>query len=201
MTKKEINSELKIYKFRFVILSIVIACLLFLFLLMIRRTFSSYVSDTAIEISSNQAAYIFNEGKMTFNIDTNKIIPASSPYVYSFTISNYNDIRKSDVDINYTLSMRTTTNLPLRYSLYKDKNYNEIGSVNIIANTSQKQDQDGSWYNEMVINNNYDLLYTTSTTDTYYLVVEYPISYSSSLTYEGMMDLIEITINSKQIVE
>ena len=52
----------------------------------------------------------------------------------------------------------------------------------------------------MTVDDVYTMPYTTNTTHTFYLVVDFPIAYSSSVMYEGMMDNIEITIDSKQIV-
>ena len=38
-----------------------------------------------------RALYIFNQEKMDFNIDFNQIIPSDEPYVYKFSISNFNN--------------------------------------------------------------------------------------------------------------
>ena len=102
--------------------------------------------------------------------------------------------------MSYQISIRTTTNLPLTYRLYYEQNYNEAGSENIIDSTTQVQDEDGAWYHQMTVDDVYTMPYTTNTTHTFYLVVDFPIAYSSSVMYEGMMDNIEITIDSKQIV-
>ncbi len=197
MTEKK---EIRVYKLRFIVFMLLFTCLLFFFLMLMRRTFSSYVSDANIEITSNYAAYIFETERLNFNLETDGIIPSDTPYVYQFTVSNFNDIRKSDVDLSYQISIRTTTNLPLTYRLYYEQNYNEAGSENIIDSTTQVQDEDGAWYHQMTVDDVYTMPYTTNTTHTFYLVVDFPIAYSSSVMYEGMMDNIEITIDSKQIV-
>ena len=194
------KKEIQIYKLRFVIFMLLFTCLLFFFLMLMRRTFSSYVSDATIEITSNYAAYIFDAERMSFNLETNGIIPSDTPYVYRFTVSNFNDIRKSDVDLSYQISIRTTTNLPLTYRLYYEKNYNEEGSENLINETTEIQDEDGAWYHQMTVPSSFTMPYITNTTHTFYLVIDFPKLYSNKIMYEGMIDNIEIILDSKQIV-
>lgn len=194
------KKEIQIYKLRFVIFMLLFTCLLFFFLMLMRRTFSSYVSDASIEITSNYAAYIFEPKRLSFNLETDGIIPSDTPYVYRFTVSNFNDIRKSDVDLSYQISIRTTTNLPLTYRLYYEKNYNEAGSQNIIDESTEIQDEDGAWYHNLVSNQTFSMPYKTNTTHTFYLVIDFPIMYSNKIMYEGMIDNIEIILDSKQIV-
>ena len=197
MTK---TKEIQIYKLRFIIFMLLFTCLLIFFLMLMRRTLSIYVSEANIEIKSNYAAYIFEAEHLEFNLETDGIIPSDTPYVYQFTVSNFNDIRKSDVDLSYQISIRTTTNMPLTYRLYYEKNYNEVGSENIIDHTRQIQDEDGAWYHQMTVDDVYTMPYTENTTHTFYLVIDFPLRYSSSIMYEGMMDNIEILLDSKQIV-
>ena len=84
MTEKK---EIRVYKLRFIVFMLLFTCLLFFFLMLMRRTFSSYVSDANIEITSNYAAYIFETERLNFNLETDGIIPSNNPYVYQFTVS------------------------------------------------------------------------------------------------------------------
>ena len=58
---------------------------------------------------------------MSFNIETDGIVPSSTPYTYRFSVSNFNQNNMSDVDINYSINIRTTTNLPITLELYRNQ--------------------------------------------------------------------------------
>lgn len=189
------------YKVRFLCFAIFFLGLCFLFYTFIRRTFSSYVSDADVNVSVLTATYIFNEGTFNFNIDVNDIIPSNNPYVYSFTIANYRNNDRSDVDMDYTLELLATTNLPLTYALYRNQTYNASGATNIITSDNIVTDTDGAWYHQLTVSDTYHLYYSSNTQDTYYLVIYFPSAYASTLNYEGYTENIEITINSKQVIE
>lgn len=189
------------YKFKFVLFAFFILLLLSLFLFLIKKSFSSYVSDSDMLLNIEKALYILEEGELEFNIDVDGIIPNDAPYVYNFSISNFNDNDRSDVDITYDISLVSTTNLPLRFELYRNENYSDEDATNIISTNELVNDVDGSWYRYMKVDESYNFYYETDTTDTYTLLIYFPKSYASSTVYEGVMDNIEININSKQIVD
>lgn len=191
-------SEIKYHKIKILILFLLLFILLYLLLFVISKTYASYESDGGINLDVQAALYIFDEGKMNFNIDLDKLIPSEEPYIYTFTISNYDGSKRSDVDMEYNISMLTTTNLPLTYELYYNQNHDEIGADNIISDMEYKTDIDGTWYRAVDCPNTYTFNYNVNKIDTYRLVVYFPISYSNMLGYDGLTDNIEITINSKQ---
>lgn len=160
----------------------------------IKQTYASYESNSELNLNISNALYVFKEGKLNFNIDLNKLVPSEDAYEYYFTIANYNDSKRSDVDIEYTIKMLTTTNLPLEYELY----YND---TNIIEDYSYMQDEDLSWYKVMNIPSIYQMNYNSSILNTYKLVVYFPIEYALLTGYDGLVDNIEIEINSKQIID
>ena len=64
---------------------------------------------------------------------------------FNFTIANNDGTNRIGVDAVYDLKIITTTNLPLRYELYRDQSYNANGAVNIISSTtSVATDSDAS---------------------------------------------------------
>lgn len=184
------------------LLFILLLCVfIFVFTLLITKTFAGYVTDSKIKVEATTAVYIFEEGMLDFNIDLGKIVPNDEPYIYSFTISNFNSDKSSDVDISYTISLLSTTNLPLEFALYKNIDVIDSNSINLIDSNELVTDEDGSWYRLMNINQEFNLYRTNNSLDTYYLVVDFPKVYSVDESYSGLIDDVELKINSKQMVE
>ena len=142
-----------------------------------------------------------NEYKLNFSIDTDGIVPSDKPYIYSFSIANYNDLKKSNVDLEYSLKMRTTTNIPVEYKLYRNEDYDSEGSVNLLESFSEVQDEDGSWYKIFDIKDKYSFDYKTKSKDIYSLVIYFPKIYAKNLDYTNLIDHIEITVDAKQIID
>src|SRR5574344_2660187 len=147
------DKQIKQYKKRFIFFAFLVATLLILFLVLLKTSFSSYISSVNPEISSETALYILEEGNFNVNINTEEILPRTTPYVYSFSLSNFDGTTKSDVDIEYTISLVTTTNLPLQYQLYRNENYNDLNATNIITSNTTVTDEDGTWYRSISVNN------------------------------------------------
>lgn len=196
----KLNTILK-YKIRFILIIIIICFFLFFALNLLKKSFSSYVSDGDIVVNSKHAIYVFEEDDIDFSVNIKEIVPRNEAYIYEFDIMNYNDKKRSDVDIKYNLSIITTTNLPLKYELYKDESYLDSNSKNIIDNEELIQDSDDSWYKKMSINQDFIFYHTSNMIDKYYLVVYFKASYADFPSYGGVIENIEINIKSEQIIE
>ncbi len=142
--------------------------------------------------------FVLDEGEMSFNIDIDQIIPKDEPYIYTFSVSNFNEERKSDVDLKYNLKIQTTTNMPLEYRLYY-KEYN-LDEKDIITRRDLLQDEDSSWYNLLTVGTTYEFSYTERTTNIYYLVIDFPTVYKDVIEYSDAIENIEVIIDSEQIV-
>ena len=198
------NVEKKVihrYRMHFIFFMIMFTFLIFLFLVFFKRTFSSLVADADVKINVANAVYILEEGMFDFYIDLEGIVPSEDPYVYSFTVANYNDKKRSDVDIDYQLSLLATTNLPLKYELYRNELYTDDGAVDIIRSNDIVSDLNGAWYRELSVGDTYRFTYDTDMMDTYYLIIYYPKSYSSNIEYQGVAENIEVRLQSKQVIE
>lgn len=133
---------------------------------------------------------------MTLNLD--KIYPQNNPYVYKFSISNTDGTNRAETDLEYDLQIRTTTNLPLTYELYKNEEYNSSGANNIIQTNTVEQDAGGTYFRTITTNTeNFD--YKNDQTNIYELVVYLPAQYNTE-NYQDIIEMIEININSKQVI-
>ena len=199
--KNKINNiKYLTYKKRFLKLSLVFAVSIIFVFYLITRAYGSYITTAKLRADIDKAIYIFEEEKMSFNIDENKIIPSEDLYVYTFSVQNYNQTQTSDVDLTYNINIRSTTNLPLEIRLYRNENYNASGATNIIGSPTLKQDADGAWYRLYTESDDYPMLYNSNTKDIFTLVISFPKSYALNTTYVDITENIEVIINSKQTI-
>lgn len=164
-------------------------------------TLSKYQSSGTGNIDSNIAFYLLSADYLTQNIKLTDLVPSDSPYVYTFTIANEKDDTTSEVDIEYVLSIITTTNLPLRYELYKNSDYQSADAVNLITNgnTVIEPDSDGTIFQTFTFNKE-ELYYTTPTTNTYTLLVYFD-KINNDAKYQDIVEGLRINIDSKQIID
>ena len=154
-------------------------------------------------INSNidKALYIFEDEKLSFNLEPEGIIPSNDPYVYKFSVSNFNTTKESDVDISYTIQVRTTTNLPITISMYRNELHTAVGATNIFNGGAQtRQDTDSAWYRLYTTGSAYQMAYTSHVTDIYTMVIDFPATYANNPVYANSIECIEVTINSQQII-
>ena len=203
MLKLNISNRINYFeeKRRFLLIMILLVLTLFLAFHLLGKAYSSYHTKAKLNANIERALYIFNQEKMDFNIDFNQIIPSDEPYVYKFSISNFNNIKSSDVDLDYSLSVKTTTNLPITLELYRNQNHDDNNAVNILTKKETKQDSDKAWYNIYGPTDKYLMKYNEKTTDIYTLVVNFPKVYANDTTYADNIEYIGVEITSKQVIE
>lgn len=198
--KKE-NIQYYEQKKRLLIVVLVMFLLIVLAVKLFQIAYASYESTAKLNANINKALYIIQEGDMDFNIDLNKIEPSNEPYIYKFSVSNFDGNQHSQVDLEYQIDLRTTTNLPLTYKLYRNENYDDPNATNLFENVQIVQDTDGAWYNLAEGKEKYEFLYTETKTDIYTLVINFPKEYKNKLDYADNLDNIEIEIKSNQITD
>ncbi len=162
--------------------------------------FSKYETEVISPANSNIAFYILEENYYTETMQLADIVPSSTPYAYNFTVSNFQGINRLEVDLEYTLSIITTTNLPLEYKLYLNEDYTLETSTNIINNPAPVADSDGTYFKTMITTpTTQEFGFMTNQTNTYTLVVYFPTTYMS-YQYQDIAESIAIVIESHQII-
>ena len=192
------RSKKRRYQFRLILFCFFFLALTSICIYSLIKSLASYESHANLSLDIQTAMYVIEEGEMSFNIDLDKIVPSNDAYIYTFSVSNFNEEKQSDVDLEYTLQLQTTTNLPLSYRLYYDK-YN-LADKDIISSRRTAQDDNNAWYNVLDIDKKYEFNYNEKKTNIYYLVVDFPESYKNVITYSDAVENIEVIINSKQII-
>ncbi len=189
------------YKIRYLVVSCFLLFLLFLAYLLIKPTYGSYSSKANLKLDVDHAFYVFEDDLFQFNIQLDGIVPSDERYVSTFSISNYDTEKQSEVDLSYEIMIKTTTNLPLQYELYRNESYEAEQATNILASPNLIQDEDGAWYNELKVEDEFVFDYQNKHKDVYYLVIYFPKEYATDLVYADAIENIEVTIDSKQILE
>lgn len=186
------------YRIRFLSLSLLLLTIISVGLFSLIKSYASYQSKANLSLDIKTAMFVVDVGEMSFNIDLDRIIPSDDPYIYTFSVSNFDSEKRTDVDLEYNLSIQTTTNLPLTYRLYYD-NYN-LAEKDIISTRELRQDEDNSWYNYFTVNEKYEFTYQENQTNIYYLVIDFPVNYKDSIEYSDAVENIQVIIDTKQIL-
>lgn len=163
-------------------------------------TMSRYESVATGNMDAGIAFYLLKADYYTENIKLTSLSPSDTPYVYNFSISNYTDNTSSEVDIEYDLSLVTTTNLPLRYKLYKNENYLDNGSINLIndANTRIERDENGTYFRTMTFDKE-TMLFSDNVKNNYTLLIYYDKNNDNPI-YQDAIESVRIIVNSRQII-
>lgn len=205
LTQKIRNIHYSNEKIRFLVFAVGLFLILFLARYLLSLAYSRYEVRTKITANIDKALYIFEDDHLSFNLEPEGIIPSSEPYVYRFSVSNYNASKHSDVDLSYTVRIRSTTNLPITISVYRNEDYTDTGATTIFNNVQNLQDEDDAWYRVYKCTNSgnecsYNMLYTNDVTDVYTMVISFPSVYAVDTTYANYIENIEVTLDSKQII-
>ena len=92
--------------------------------------------------------------------------------------------------------VKTTTNMPFVYKLYK---VNGTNLEDVSLNERVITDEDGMYF-RIIETGDYEFGFEEKTIDLYQLYIYYPEEYST-YEYQNIVENISITIDSKQILE
>lgn len=188
MTKK-----LRILYAKLIILVLCLLIIARIFVLVLSKYESIANSYANVEI----AFYLLKEDYKTMTINLAELLPQDNAYVFDFSIGNEDGIEMAEVDIDYELSLRTTTNLPLTFELYMNEKYTDVGATNIIKENNIAQDEHGTFFRTMTTEK-INLSYKEAVTNLYQLVVYFPTNYNQEI-YQDIIELLEITVDAKQV--
>ena len=87
-------------------------------LLVIRVVYSAYQTDGEGKAISEIAFYVVNSSVQTQNLQMFDLEPSDEDYTYDISVSNFENNKTSDVDMQYNLEITTSTNIPVTYKLY-----------------------------------------------------------------------------------
>lgn len=180
---------------RLTIAIIILAILLFI----VPITYSRFQSTRTPNAEIDTAFYIIDSNYETKSVHLDDLVPSATPYTYNFTVANNNGTDRAETDIEYTIEITSTTNLPLTYALYLNQEYTDEDSTNIIINDTTQPDEYGTYFKKMVTESK-KFSHLKDESNSYQMTVVFPKEYED-FEYQGIIEGISITVKSKQVIE
>lgn len=178
-------------------LLILLLCLILLIRL-ISLTLSKYESSAKTTPNIQIAFYVMKDDFQSMSLNLDSLFPSDEPKIYGFSVSNQEGDKVCATDMEYTLKIRTTTNLPIKYDLYMNQNYNDSGAQSIVKSDNVEKDEDETYF-RIITTDTIEFTHDVPMTNTYQLVVTFPAEYNT-INYKDIIEGIEITVDSKQII-
>ena len=171
-------------------------CILFLIaviiiaIIFIRNTLSRYETVATSEKDVDVAFWMFHDDFQSASMIIQDIFPSNNSFDYTFSVSNFeadedgNINRRAETDLEYELTVTTTTNLPLEYVIEKN---GEILATqqNIIT------DEDGTYYREILIEPS-QMQQGEDLTDEYTIKVTFPKENDTNAEFSDLIELFNV---------
>lgn len=169
---------------------------LFLVFWIVQITLARYKSSATINPNIETALYVFKEDYQELELTLSDIYPRAEPFTYLFTISNTDGVHVCETYVDYDLKITTTTNLPLRYEIYLNEEYNSTNAQNIIISSDIRPDEYGTYF-QTITTETQTFGYEKAQTNTYQLVIYFPEEYKD-VNYQDIKEAITIGVDAKQ---
>lgn len=160
-------------------------------------TYAKYEMHAKSVAPLEYALYILDTKPISDTVKLSEVKPSEDEYVYAFSVSNFKDKKRLETNLEYDLSIKVTTNLPLEYRLVVNDDYN-TNKGNAFVSDEVIQDSDGTYFRVMNAPGS-NFSYKEDETNYYYLIVSFPLNYIDS-KYQSITEFISIEINSKQVI-
>ena len=165
--------------------------LIFIILNARKNSLSKYKSTATSTADVDLAFYFVKVGDISQELQLESILPKSGSDTYVFTVSNFDGDKRTETAIDYTIELKTTTNLPLEYVIHKQNN-----NTNLITSVTTVADDDGTYFQTIEATGD-SLGFATNETHTYELEIKFPERFNSA-QYENIVEYIKLTVNSTQ---
>lgn len=166
---------------------------------LVGTAYSKYESNVAIYEDAKVAYFVVGQGTTSGSIALTDLLPSDDVYLYPINVYNHDDSMVANVNLKYTISFETTTNLPITLDVIANEVYSEDAS-SIIDDTEIFQDGD-MYYKRYIDDAVYNFSYGVEQMNQYTLVVRFPEEYKNYPDlYQGKIELIKVIIKSEQLV-
>lgn len=160
-------------------------------------TYSKYEKNVTSQNSLVTAVYLLDDEYQVLTVKLPDVIPDNNQYAYTFSVSNFNDDAHCDTNLKYKIHVRTTTNLEIDYEIYNTLDITNASSA-IISNTITA-DRNGTFFRHIYTDEK-TMLFTEDKTEYYTILFTFPDDYKAA-KYSGIPELIEINVESRQIMQ
>ena len=170
----------------------VIIILAIIAITLIRNTIARYRSSATSNANVDLAFYVLKAGDISQDLKVDSILPSDTAYPYPFSIANYDGTKRTETALEYTIQIKTTTNLPLQFSVYDQND----PTTDLITNITTTPDDDGTYFRYITVSGG-EFGFTQNQKNDYDLKIKFDDDYSSA-EYEGIIEYIQITVRSNQ---
>jgi len=177
----------------------------------IGKTYSRYESNVDLSAGANIAFFVVDQGTYESSISLTGLTPSAEPKYYTFYVANYNtNNKRADVDLKYTITFETTTNLPLTYEIIRNESF-DSAHTDLLGTPVIRQDENDVFYKTYSNPNEYSFSHLSNEVDEYTMKVTFPlnngaqnpddlIEYTKNPdSYAGAVELFSIIINATQV--
>lgn len=165
----------------------------------VTKTISKYETMANSNGNMNIAFYLLSDNYQELPICLSDLEPRQEPYVYNFTISNNDGSKRTETALEYDLSIKTTTNLPLTFDLFLNETYNQIGAESIITSNIIDLDEDETYFRTIKAEEK-EFGFSRDETNNYQLIIYFPETYKD-IEYQDIIEYVEIIVDSKQKID
>lgn len=157
----------------------------------IQSGFARYRSTAISQADVDLAYYFVKAGDISQDLKLERILPRTEKYTYTFSVANYEGDNRTETSLDYTIQLKTTTNLPLNFRILKQgETTNRITSSDAVA------DDDGTYFKYIIATGD-TFGFNENEEHFYQIEIEFPEEYNSS-EYEGIVEYLQLTVNSTQ---
>ena len=170
----------------------------------IKDTNAKYASEAMTSRDVDVAFVITDSSIKEGNILLEDIHPSETPYKYNFSISNNYEGKRAETQMEYTIRLIASTNIPLEYDLYKKGKEPSEPNIKCTKKENIIQDEYGTQYKEIIFEpktNNFNLGILENEIDLMELQVKFPTTVVSNYKYADLISNLRIEIEARQIID
>lgn len=197
MIKGKYLRERKAIRFKRRIKLLICMAIVLILYKIIFGSFSLYESEASSDANLDVAYFTLDDEYETQVISLGDMLPGEirncTFHISNYTLDDLGEEEVSETDMEYTLKIRTTTNLPLEYELTRS---NSTGGSTTIETIT---DDDGTYFKKILDETgtfNCDQGYT----NTYNLKITFPSS-CDNIKYQNVIECIEISVEARQLID
>ena len=180
------------------ILILFLIAIIIIAIIFIRNTLSRYETAATSEKDVDVAFWMLHDDFQSANMIIQDIYPSDNSFDYSFSVSNFetdeegNINKRAETDLEYELTITTTTNLPLEYVIEQN------GEI-ITTQQEITTDEDGTYYRKISIEPS-QMVQGQDVTDNYVIKVTFPKENDTNAEFSDLIEYIKLDINAEQII-
>ena len=168
-------------------------------IILIRQTLARYETSASSDKDVDVAFWVIKDDFKSEKVLIKDIYPSDKSFDYTFSVSNFQKDddgkikKRAETDLEYTLVLTMTTNLPLDYQIEKN-------GTNLNINEELITDDDGTYYKKIQLGTS-QMSHGTDATDNYRIKVMFPKENNTNLEYADLIEYVKLDLKALQIID